>query len=71
MELTPLTRAEIDKPKRCGSPECNIIHMNPDYWVHSVCHPKTPTWCRYKDGVLTITCAVCKKPISAYKIAAE
>ena len=36
-------------------------------YLHSICHMEYPTWCSYKDGILTIECSVCKRFIASFK----
>lgn len=36
-------------------------------YIHSNCHIESPTWCYYKDGVLTVECSVCKLYIASFK----
>lgn len=30
-------------------------------WFHSACHPKSPTWAKYENGKVEITCAKCRQ----------
>lgn len=40
-----------------------------DLWFHAKCHLDSPTWARYRDGVLTIQCARCERDVVALAIA--
>lgn len=58
----PLTRAALDKAT-CMAPGCD--HAAHDgLTLRSVCHTRTPTWCEYKGGVLTVTCALCHRIVT-------
>ena len=71
MRSTVLTRHQLDVAE-CGNPNCD--HSDHRHLVlHSQCHPEMPTWARYDKvtGILTLTCAVCDKPVSGLKIAGD
>ncbi|MDF1701790.1 MAG: hypothetical protein P1V36_11595, partial [Planctomycetota bacterium] len=40
-----------------------------DLWFHAKCHLDSPTWARYRDGLLTIQCARCERDVVALVIA--
>ena len=42
-----------------------------DLWFHARCHLDSPTWARYRDGVLTIQCARCERDVVAVVVAAR
>ena len=53
----------------CGHCEKNAyphqkLMGGPEFYFHGRCHITSPTWTSYEDGVLTITCAECKKVIA-------
>lgn len=61
--MAPIGRETLDGMS-CAKPGCDHS-THEGLWLHSKCHPPAPTWCYYKDGILTITCAECEKPIAA------
>jgi hypothetical protein len=55
----PLTRADLDRVT-CDKPGCD--HTAHDgLYLHSHCHPETPTWSYYSGvaGTIRIECAEC------------
>lgn len=48
---------------------CAMGHQTNALWLHSSCHLKQSTWIRYKNGILTITCATCNKIITQIAVA--
>ena len=61
----PLTKKILEKV--C----CNECGANEDFYFHSRCHPSTPTWVVFKDGLVHVTCAECDELIVIIKIADE
>jgi hypothetical protein len=63
-----LTQADLND-RGCGTPNCG--HDHSVLYLHSGCHPQTPTWAVYEkaSGVLTIRCARCRKVVAQLKIA--
>jgi hypothetical protein len=61
--MDTITRLDLDHMANqgCQDPDCKRPH-NPDQpiFLHPGCHPKSPTWVSYKDGVIAITCAECE-----------
>jgi len=39
-------------------------------YLHSKCHPRSPTWSSYLNGILKIECARCGETILAIKVSA-
>ena len=63
----PLHKEDLDKLEcPCGHPSCE----DPIY-LHAACHMKAGTWVRYFDGVLTIVCSICEKPVAEIAVARE
>jgi hypothetical protein len=55
----PLTRAELDAAI-CRSHHGGLVHIaqhNSTLYFHASCHPDWPTWTRYENGALVITCS--------------
>lgn len=48
---------------QCSNPGCTEDHG--ELYIHSRCHPESPTWARYEKGALTIVCAECGQNIMA------
>ena len=66
----PLYREDLDRPPRsCAVPGCGDVHADDDLWFHAKCHLDSPTWARYRDGVLTIQCARCERDVVALHVA--
>lgn len=61
-----LTRAQLDDMV-CGIPGCT--HSEHPLYLHSRCHPDVPTWARYEDGEVIITCAKCVKVVAVIEVA--
>lgn len=61
-----LARSDLDQ-MRCSNPGCTEDH-GPLYF-HSRCHPESPTWTHYENGVLTIECAECRTTITTVQVA--
>lgn len=40
-------------------------------YLHGACHIGSPTWAVYDHGLLTITCAECKREIATIYVAEE
>lgn len=36
-------------------------------YIHSDCHIESPTWCSYRNGILSVECSICKKHITSFK----
>lgn len=71
--MRPLTRidADITFSQGCANPQCKDPFCGDELYINQICHPHAPTQTKYskKDGVLTVECAECDKPIAAFKIA--
>lgn len=68
----PLTRVGLDLMLSggCGVPGCKESHHLDALFFHGRCHPKSPTWVKYeKSGVLTISCAQCRRTIAEIMVA--
>jgi ribosomal protein S27E len=48
--------------KGCSNPKCDC-HNEGLLFMHSKCHPKSPTQTYFEDGMLTIMCAECREVI--------
>lgn len=51
---------------QCGNalPHQKLMGNGNEFYFHGRCHISSPTWTSYDNGVLTITCAECKKVIA-------
>ena len=65
-EKMVLYAEEMDR-MTCTVPGCDC---GGSLYIHSRCHPDTPTWARYSQGsaVLELLCARCAKVISRVAI---
>ena len=61
----PLYKEDLDQVQ-CS---CGRIACEDPVFLHSGCHIKSPTWCSYFDGVLTVRCAECKKIVAEIAVA--
>jgi hypothetical protein len=59
---------DLDKTG-CSVPGCDHTGHRGETYFHSLCHFKAPTWTSYRAGVLTITCSVCGRVVSAVAVA--
>lgn len=62
-----LTRTELDR-MQCMTPDCDEPHGA--LYFHGRCHPESPTWAWYENGVVTVECAKCEAVIAAVTVAA-
>lgn len=62
----PMTREALDG-MQCATPGCTEPHG--PLVMHSRCHPKSPTWVTYADGVMTVSCAKCDTMIIEVAVA--
>lgn len=64
----PLTRAQLDDLIcKCGKPSCKV---DPHLFLKAACHQQGVEACFDKrDGILTIRCYVCLKPVARIKVA--
>jgi hypothetical protein len=53
----------------CQVPGCDHSGERGETLIHSLCHFEAPTWTSYRAGVLTITCSVCGRQVSAIAVA--
>jgi len=53
----------------CQVPGCDHSGERGETFLHSVCHFEAPTWTSYRAGVLTISCSVCGRSVSAIAVA--
>lgn len=63
----PLTRRELDHMK-CGNPACADTHGS-EMYLHAGCHVRAGLTVHYEDGVLTITCRLCKRGVARVAVA--
>jgi len=54
--------------KLCDTPGCLCGY---DFYIHSACHPDSPTWTLFRDGKLLIECDECKKIVTEIAIKDE
>lgn len=59
-----VTREQLDKLK-CG---CCDNHKEEPLYLHSCCHPKSPTWTMYHQGWVKVVCSKCGKPVVAMEV---
>lgn len=52
----------------CSEPGCGCNHHD-DLALHSGCHTGSPTFAWYKEGILTIKCAICETVITKIAVA--
>jgi len=55
----------------CACPSCRENTRTGEIYLHSGCHPASPTWAHVRGDVLTIECATCKKRIVSVVIASR
>lgn len=68
----PLSREQLD-PMRCGNPACRDPNCAGPLVFSGRCHVGAPTLVSYDwtTGVLTISCATCRKGITTIAVAAH
>lgn len=55
------------KRKACG--ECGKPTKRWSWaYLHSKCHPDSPTWSRYNGKKVEILCAVCEKKVASFNV---
>jgi hypothetical protein len=61
-EVKPLSAKELDELD-CG---CEDDTCNTPYYLHSACHPESPTWLAYikSEKSLMLTCAECGETVA-------
>ena len=57
-----LTREQLDR-MGCYEPLCDHKHDNVLYF-HPRCHGGSPTWSRYEQGTIVISCATCDTEVA-------
>lgn len=70
--MTPLRRGTLDvaQCETCRTEgDKKHSHNTQALWLHGRCHPESPTWAFYKDGVVTVTCARCKLLVAEIQVA--
>ena len=64
-----LYREQLDH-MRCGRPGCTHENHGGDaVYLHGRCHMDSPSWVKYEDGVVTVSCSKCKRPIAEIAVA--
>jgi hypothetical protein len=67
-----LTRTDLDGAQ-CAVSHGYMAHISPHHndelYFHSQCHPDWPTWVRYADGVLIITCSQDENEVARIAVA--
>lgn len=48
---------------------CHGCSSNGRMYFHARCHPRSPTWCSYENGVLKVDCATCMTPVTQVAVA--
>ena len=49
--------------------QCSHGHKEDVVFLHSKCHPHTPTWCEFhSDGRLIVRCADCDKEVATFHL---
>lgn len=66
-----LTYREDLDPSVCSHPSCAGKPPGHTVWFHAGCHLEAPTWVRYRDGALTITCSVCTRTLATIAVASR
>lgn len=51
----------------CSSSDCKH-DAHEGLYLHSSCHTSVPTWTRYLDGILYITCAECSRMVAKIRV---
>jgi len=65
--MQALTREELDKMTCAG---CHgDEHAHGPLFLHARCHMHAGTFASYLNGVLTVTCAKCKKLVAKIAVA--
>lgn len=62
-----LTKDDFER-MQCENPDCR--HESHELVLHSNCHPRTPTWTAYRNGVLTVTCSLCHRVVAEIAVMA-
>lgn len=62
--MKPRTQAEMDADaaRGCGTPGCRCT-MEEGFYFHQKCHTGAGMQAKYKDGVLSLSCVVCGRPV--------
>lgn len=61
-------REELDAAE-CKDPNCVIEPGQPHpFLVDARCHPDSPVWVSYCEGVLLCECAACRSPVEAFHV---
>lgn len=56
----------------CSNPDCDKEGgCGHEMFLHSHCHPKSPTWAKYDGGVLVIVCAECEAAVCQIAVASR
>lgn len=53
-------------PSGCESPGCSC--RTGPMFLHSRCHPRSPTWVKLDGDVATVECAVCRKTVVVLRL---
>lgn len=66
--MKPMTAAELDArvSKGCDTPDCNCSKQ--PLFINGNCHPGGGVEARYYEGLLTIRCYVCERPIITLEV---
>lgn len=55
-----LYKEDLDKVT-CATPGCDHSSHDSGMFFHGKCHPQSPAWVEYRDGLIHVTCAICGK----------
>ena len=63
--------AKVLTKRELSTMACSDCGEGDHIYMHSQCHPDSPTWVNYSEGYLTIECAECDAVITVIKVAEE
>lgn len=64
----PYTADVLDRMS-CDTPGCDHTAHDGGLFFHGACHPSAALNAHYQDGVVAMTCAVCKLPVADVRVA--
>lgn len=64
----PLYKDELDHLP-CFNPDCDHTSHTKPMALNAYCHPTKPVRVWYKDGLLTLNCAICKQIVVQIAVA--
>jgi hypothetical protein len=71
--ILPFTKTELDIMVTMDGqyPSCDRPMPNRGLWFQARCHPSAGLEAHYCDGVLTLSCLRCRRPLASIAVAAE